>query len=177
MCISSSTAGHTPSLLVFLLRTEWDEGEKYRAVYMKSRLRGFRSICHCVASSPGQQTGRIVRPCLGFVALPLSLRYRSELWLCNPSPRASGRCCKKKTLRLFQHSPGCWTGFNKLQGEDLQVSSENSVPPQPPLFWWPMILLKLVVNQVLASYCSSKLKQHQCLHTCVLGISTSEAID
>lgn len=127
-----------------------DEREKYRAVYMKSRLHGFKSklLCCSFPRAAGWQNCSAVSQVCGFVpfsAVPVwavltVFRYVTAPW----GPLADA--ARKKILRPFQPSPGYWTGLKKHQEEDLQVSSENSVSPQLQFFWQPMIVLRLAVS-------------------------------
>lgn len=106
---------------------------------MKNRLPGFRSMSLCCSfpkaagwwncSAPSQVCGFVPFSVVWIGAVLIVFRCVTAPW----GPLADAT--RKKILRLFQPSPGYWTGFSKLQGEDLQVSSENSVYPQLPFFW------------------------------------------
>lgn len=108
-------------------------------------------VCPCVAPSQGSSLARLFNCVSGLWLCPffccMDLGCSDWLQVCKRFLRASGRYSEKKDPEAFQPSPGYWTGFQKLQEEDLQVSSENDVSPPLQFFWQPLIVLRLVVSQ------------------------------
>jgi len=146
---------------------------------MKSRLQVFKNTslcCSCPRAAGWQNCSARSQFCcfVPFSAVQVWVfltvfRYVTAPW--HPPADAT----RNKILRPFQPSPGYLTGFSKLQGEDLQVSSENSVSPQ-------LLFLATCNNtkisrklRLLPSYCSSNEQQQQGLCTS-LSMSTCKSI-
>lgn len=117
----------------------WGQSKmKWRStkLHVWSRLHGFKSTSlrhsfrraadwrNCSAVS--QICGFVLPSVVGIWAVVAIFRYVAAPW--GPPTDAT----RQKILRPFQPSPGYWT--KTLQGEDLQISSENSVSPQLTLF-------------------------------------------